>query len=260
MTEGAHVRVNRRLWNEDADDYQRRNAPQIRDQAFTGHSPGAPGIPESELGVLGDVAGKDMLEFGCGGAQWSTALARTGLPVGFDLRAPAGACPAPAGGAGSPSRWCRRTPSGPRSATPASTSCSPTAGVPVRRPYRAVPRRPDPASRRPARLHPPQPHLRHRLPAGRRARQRAAGQRLLRAVPAAGRRWDGRVQPAVRDLDPAVPRLRPGGRGPDRAPARRRRHQHLPGRRGPGLVAALAGRVHLAAAQALSPAPLPPAR
>jgi hypothetical protein len=31
-----HVRVNRRLWNEDADDYQRRNAPQIRDQAFTG--------------------------------------------------------------------------------------------------------------------------------------------------------------------------------------------------------------------------------
>ena len=40
----------------------------------------------------------------------------------------------------------------------------------------------------------------------------------------------------------------------------RRRHQHLPGRRGPGLVAPLAGRVHLAAAQALSPAPLPPAR
>jgi len=37
VTEGAaHVRANRRLWNEDADDYQRRNAPQIRDQAFTG--------------------------------------------------------------------------------------------------------------------------------------------------------------------------------------------------------------------------------
>jgi SAM-dependent methyltransferase len=87
VTEDAHVRVNRRLWNEDADDYQRRNAPQIRSQAFTGHlSWGLWNIPESELGVLGEIAGKDILEFGCGGAQWSTALARNGArPVGFDL-------------------------------------------------------------------------------------------------------------------------------------------------------------------------------
>ena len=90
MSEGAHVRVNRRLWNEDADDYQRRNAPQIRDQAFTGHLAwGTWNIPESELGVLGDVAGKDILEFGCGGAQWSTALHRNGArPFGFDLSDP----------------------------------------------------------------------------------------------------------------------------------------------------------------------------
>jgi SAM-dependent methyltransferase len=83
----AHVRANRRLWNEDADDYQRRNAPQIRDQAFTGHLAwGTWNIADSELGVLGEVAGKDILEFGCGGAQWSTALARNGArPVGFDL-------------------------------------------------------------------------------------------------------------------------------------------------------------------------------
>jgi SAM-dependent methyltransferase len=82
-----HVRVNRRLWNEDADDYQRRNAPQIREQAFTGRLAwGLWNIPESELGVLGEVAAKDVLEFGCGGAQWSTALARNGArPVGFDL-------------------------------------------------------------------------------------------------------------------------------------------------------------------------------
>ena len=82
-----HVRANRRLWNEDAEDYQRRNAPQIRDQAFTGRLAwGLWNIPESELGVLGEVAGKDLLEFGCGGAQWSTALARHGArPVGFDL-------------------------------------------------------------------------------------------------------------------------------------------------------------------------------
>ena len=87
MPDDDHVRVNRRLWNDDADDYQRRNAAQIRDQAFTGHLAwGTWNIPESELGVLGDVAGKDILEFGCGGAQWSTALARNGArPFGFDL-------------------------------------------------------------------------------------------------------------------------------------------------------------------------------
>ena len=51
-----HVRVNRRLWNEDADDYQRRNAPQIRDQAFTGRLAwGTWNIPESELDVPGGL-------------------------------------------------------------------------------------------------------------------------------------------------------------------------------------------------------------
>jgi ubiquinone/menaquinone biosynthesis C-methylase UbiE len=41
--------------------------------------------PESELQVLGDVAGKDILELGCGGAQWSIFLAkRAASPVGLD--------------------------------------------------------------------------------------------------------------------------------------------------------------------------------
>lgn len=35
-------------------------------------------IPESELHILGDVRGKDVLELGCGGAQWSIALAKLG--------------------------------------------------------------------------------------------------------------------------------------------------------------------------------------
>jgi SAM-dependent methyltransferase len=36
--------------------------------------------------VLGDVAGRDILEYGCGAAQWSIALARLGArPVGLDL-------------------------------------------------------------------------------------------------------------------------------------------------------------------------------
>ena len=43
-------------------------------------------IPEAELHVLGDVAGKDVLELGCGAAQWSISLAGLGArPVGLDL-------------------------------------------------------------------------------------------------------------------------------------------------------------------------------
>jgi SAM-dependent methyltransferase len=34
--------------------------------------------PEAELGVLGDVAGRDVLELACGAARWSIALARRG--------------------------------------------------------------------------------------------------------------------------------------------------------------------------------------
>ncbi|CAI7974907.1 MULTISPECIES: class I SAM-dependent methyltransferase [Parafrankia] len=83
----THVRNNRTRWNEISDDYQRFNAPQIRGQAFTGDITwGVWGIPESRLNVLGHVVGLDVLEMGCGGSQWSTALARRGAhPVGLDL-------------------------------------------------------------------------------------------------------------------------------------------------------------------------------
>ncbi|CAO5153317.1 putative SAM-dependent methyltransferase [Frankia sp. AiPs1] len=84
---GAHVRTNRARWNEISDEYQRLNGPQIRRQAFTGDiSWGLWEIPESRLGVLGEVAGRDVLEMGCGGGQWSTALVRRGArAVGLDL-------------------------------------------------------------------------------------------------------------------------------------------------------------------------------
>jgi SAM-dependent methyltransferase len=43
-------------------------------------------IPEAELAVLGDVAGLDVLELGCGAAQWSIALAGRGARVtGLDV-------------------------------------------------------------------------------------------------------------------------------------------------------------------------------
>ncbi len=42
-------------------------------------------LPESELRILGDVNGKDVLELGCGAAQWSILLAGLGArPVGVD--------------------------------------------------------------------------------------------------------------------------------------------------------------------------------
>jgi SAM-dependent methyltransferase len=42
-------------------------------------------LRESELGILGEVAGKDVLELGCGAAQWSILLAGLGArPVGMD--------------------------------------------------------------------------------------------------------------------------------------------------------------------------------
>jgi SAM-dependent methyltransferase len=83
----SYVRTNRTRWNEISDAYQRLNAPRIRGQAFTGDVAwGLWGLPESELRIFGEVAGLDVLEMGCGGSQWSTALARRGAnAVGLDL-------------------------------------------------------------------------------------------------------------------------------------------------------------------------------
>jgi len=79
-----HEAQNRASWNADSDDYQARHGEQLA--ASTGLAWGVTQIPESELRVLGDVAGKDILELGCGAAQWSIALARLGArPVGIDL-------------------------------------------------------------------------------------------------------------------------------------------------------------------------------
>ena len=43
------------------------------------------GVPEAELGILGDVAGLDVVELGCGTAYFSAWLAKRGArPVGVD--------------------------------------------------------------------------------------------------------------------------------------------------------------------------------
>lgn len=74
--------TNRAYWDRTSDEYQERH------RAFIGQADprwGVWQIPESELQVLGDVAGKDVLELGCGAAQWSILLAKQGArPVGLD--------------------------------------------------------------------------------------------------------------------------------------------------------------------------------
>jgi SAM-dependent methyltransferase len=79
----SHVRSNRADWDAIADRYQDEHQPQLSARPMCW---GVWGIPEDELNVLGDVAGKDVLELGCGAAQWSLGLESRGArPVGVDL-------------------------------------------------------------------------------------------------------------------------------------------------------------------------------
>jgi SAM-dependent methyltransferase len=70
---------NRALWDRRAADYQERHGPQLA--ASGGSAWGVWQLPESELCVLGEVDGRDVLELGCGAAQWAIALARRGARV-----------------------------------------------------------------------------------------------------------------------------------------------------------------------------------
>lgn len=72
------ARLNRLAWDRYADEYQARHGTQL------GKAPMAWGtwsIPESQLQILGPVEGLDILELGCGAAQWSVALAQHGARV-----------------------------------------------------------------------------------------------------------------------------------------------------------------------------------
>jgi SAM-dependent methyltransferase len=80
-----HETRNRDYWNGQSADYQVQHGAQLAEH---GAAWGVWQIPEEELLVLGDVADRDVIELGCGAAQWSIALARRGArPVGVDLSA-----------------------------------------------------------------------------------------------------------------------------------------------------------------------------
>ncbi len=78
-----HETLNRAFWNAESAEYQALHGAQL---ALHGAAWGIWQIPEHELRILGDVADRDVVELGCGAAQWSIALARRGArPVGVDL-------------------------------------------------------------------------------------------------------------------------------------------------------------------------------
>ena len=82
-------------WSEDAE--KNRTAWTKANSEFTGNDAavqwaapeivwGIWGKPESEIGVIGDVAGLDVVELGCGTAYFSSWFARRGArPVGVDV-------------------------------------------------------------------------------------------------------------------------------------------------------------------------------
>ncbi|HKG43114.1 MAG TPA: class I SAM-dependent methyltransferase [Gaiellaceae bacterium] len=75
------ARRNREFWDNQSDDYDERNAKFIE----RGMAWGLWQIPEEELHVLGDIAGKDVLDLGCGAGDWCRSLLRAGgRPVGLD--------------------------------------------------------------------------------------------------------------------------------------------------------------------------------
>jgi ubiquinone/menaquinone biosynthesis C-methylase UbiE len=72
MNLSEHAAKNRLYWDANADDYQAQHAAQL-----DWRKPPCWGVwerPEAELQILGDVRDLDVLEFGCGAAQWSIGL------------------------------------------------------------------------------------------------------------------------------------------------------------------------------------------
>ena len=116
--------ANRADWDAYADEYQSTHGEYLGDAGFLW---GPEGVREDDLGALGDVAGKDVLEIGCGAGQCSRwVLGRGGRPIGIDVsnrqlqhsrRIDAGARGRRTDSPGAPRRSCP-------SATAPSTSCS----------------------------------------------------------------------------------------------------------------------------------------
>ncbi|MCK8679083.1 MULTISPECIES: class I SAM-dependent methyltransferase [Streptomyces] len=81
--DGESSRANRGWWDRNADEYQSEHGSFLGDDRFVW---GPEGLDEAEAGLLGEVAGRDVLEIGAGAAQCSRWLAARGArPVALDL-------------------------------------------------------------------------------------------------------------------------------------------------------------------------------
>jgi SAM-dependent methyltransferase len=82
---GETVRANRRWWDVEADEYQAEHGTFLGDARFVW---GPEGLDEADAGLLGDVAGRRILEIGCGAGQCGRWLVTRGAEVvGLDLSA-----------------------------------------------------------------------------------------------------------------------------------------------------------------------------
>ena len=75
LTESA--RLNRAFWDGYSAEYQSHHEEALGGEPAWGLSR----TPDAQLGILGDVAGLDVLELGCGGAQFALQLAARGARV-----------------------------------------------------------------------------------------------------------------------------------------------------------------------------------
>ncbi len=84
MSEPEYVARNREVWTRSNAEYTGPDASRAwPEDAFKW---GVFGVPEAELDALGDVAGLDVVELGCGTAYFSAWLAKQGArPVGVDV-------------------------------------------------------------------------------------------------------------------------------------------------------------------------------
>jgi SAM-dependent methyltransferase len=83
VSEAETQRANRRDWDAYADEYQATHGEFLRDSGFVWCPEG---VDEADAQVLGDVAGRAVLEVGCGAAQCARWLTTRGArAVGLDL-------------------------------------------------------------------------------------------------------------------------------------------------------------------------------
>ncbi|MEE2034558.1 class I SAM-dependent methyltransferase [Rhodococcus chondri] len=80
-------RASRSWWDADAEDYHRTHGEFLGVDSAEGDFVWCPeGLHEGDVRLLGDVAGKDVLEIGCGSAPCARWLAGQGArPVGLDI-------------------------------------------------------------------------------------------------------------------------------------------------------------------------------